>query len=108
MLRPPGIHTWTTVYINDLGTLFKNNLKPVLFADDTSLIVTHQNPTDFSRDVASAFNQLNKWFATNLLSLNLNKTQYVQFMTKNAPARDISITYNNTTILNTIKQRFWD
>ena len=59
MLRPPGIHTWTTVYINDLGTLFKNNLKPVLFADDTSLIVTHQNPTDFSRDVASAFNQLN-------------------------------------------------
>ena len=43
-------------YINDLVTLFKNNQKTVLFADDISLIVTHQNPTDFSRDVASAFN----------------------------------------------------
>jgi len=94
------------VYINDLGNLFKNNQKPVLFADDTSLIVTHQNPTDFSRDVASAFTQLNKWFAANLLSLNLNKTQYVQFMTKNAPARAISISYNNMTILNTIKTKF--
>jgi hypothetical protein len=50
------------LYINDLGTLFKNNQKPVLFADDTSLIVTHDNQTDFSRDVTSAFYQLNRWF----------------------------------------------
>ena len=69
------------VCINDLSTLFKNNQKPVLFADDTSLIVTHSIQADFSRDVASAFNILNNWFAANLLSLNLNKTQYVQFMT---------------------------
>jgi len=81
------------VYINDLGSLFKNNQKPVLFADDTSLIVTHFHQTDFNRDVTSAFNQLNKWFAANLLSLNLNKTQYVQFMTKNTPTRDVSISY---------------
>ena len=47
-----------------------------------SLIVTHDNQTDFSRDVTFTFNKLNKWFAANLLFLNLNKTQYVQFMTK--------------------------
>jgi Tfp pilus assembly PilM family ATPase len=82
-----------------LGTLFKNNQKPVLFADDTSLIVIHDNQTDFNRDVTSAFYQLNKWFAANLLSLNLNKTQYVQFMTKNTPTRDISISYNNILVL---------
>ena len=47
--------------------------KPVLFADDTSLIVTHLNHTDFSKEITSAFNQLNKLFAANLLSLNLKK-----------------------------------
>jgi hypothetical protein len=70
------------MYINDLSTLFTNNQTPVLFAGDTSLIVTHSNQANFSTDAASAFNKLNNWFAANLLSLNLNKTQYVQFMTK--------------------------
>jgi len=93
------------VYINNLGTLVKNNQKPVLFADDTSLIVTHFNQTDFDRDVTSAFSQLNKWFAANLLSLNLNKTQCVQFMTKNTPTRDMSISYNDTPISNMINTK---
>jgi hypothetical protein len=104
-----GIHTWSTIfllYINNLGRLFGNNQKPVLFADDTSLIVTHFNQTDFSKDITSAFNQLNKWFAANLLSLNLNKTQYLQIMTKNTPTRDISISYNNTLVSNTSNTQF--
>jgi hypothetical protein len=65
------------LYINDLARVFENNHKNALFADDTSLIVTHLNHTHFSKDITSAFNQLNKRFAANLLSLNLNKTQYV-------------------------------
>ena len=94
------------LYINDLGTVFRNNHKPILFADDTSLIVTHNDLTEFSRDVTSAFNSLNKWFAANLLSLNLNKTQYVQFMTKNTPIRDISISHNNMLISKTSNTKF--
>jgi len=78
----------------------------VLFADDTSLIVTHSNQANFSRDVASAFNKLNNWFAANFLSINLNKTQYVQFMAKNTPTRNMSISHNNTPILNTINTKF--
>jgi len=61
------------LYINDLTRVFGNNHKPVLFADDTSLTVSHFNHPDFSNDMISAFNQLNKWFAANLLSLNLEK-----------------------------------
>jgi hypothetical protein len=62
------------LYINDLARVFGNNHKPVLFADDTSLIVTHFNHIDFSNEITFAFNQLNKWFAANLLSLNLKKS----------------------------------
>ena len=77
-----------------------------MFADDTSLIITHNDQTEFSRDVTFAFNQLNKWFAANLLSLNLNKTQYIQFTTKSTPTRDISISYNDTLILKTPNTKF--
>jgi hypothetical protein len=94
------------LYIYDLARVFGNNHKPVLFADDTGLIVSHLNHTDFSNDITSAFNQLNKWFAANLLSLNLEKTQYVQFMTKNTHINKIYISYNNTFILNTSNTKF--
>jgi hypothetical protein len=36
------------LYIKDLARVFGNNHKPVLFADDNSLIVTHLNHTDFT------------------------------------------------------------
>ena len=58
------------LYVNDLARVFGNNLKPVLFADDISLIFTHLNHTYFSKEITSAFSQLNKWFAANLLYLN--------------------------------------
>ena len=61
------------LYINDLARVFGNNHKPVCIADDTSLIVTHLHYTDFSKDITSAFNKLKKWFAANLLTLNLKK-----------------------------------
>jgi hypothetical protein len=94
------------LYINDLSRVFGNNHKPVLFADETSLIVSHLNHTDFSNDITFAFNQLNKWFAANLLSLNLEKTQYVQFMTKDTHINEIPISYKNTFILNTSNTKF--
>jgi len=96
------------LYINDLARVSGSNHKPVLFATDTSLIVTHLNHTDFSKEITYkyVFNQLNKWFAANLLSLNLKKTQYIQFRTKNTSVNEISIGYNNTCILNTSYTKF--
>jgi hypothetical protein len=94
------------LYINDLAKVFGNNHKPVLFADDTSLIVTHLNHTDFSKEITSVFNQLNKCFAANLLSFNFKKTLYVQFTTKNTSVNEISIGYNNTFISNTSNTKF--
>jgi hypothetical protein len=58
------------LYINNLARVFGNNHKPELFADDTSLIVVHLNHTDFSEEITFVFNQLNTWFAANLLYLN--------------------------------------
>ena len=56
------------LYINDLAWVFGNNHKSILFADGTSLIVTHLNHTDFSKEITSAFNQL-MWYHVNPLLL---------------------------------------
>jgi len=58
------------LYINDLARISGNNHKPVLYAIDTSIIVAHLNHTDFSKEITSVFNQLNKHVAANSLSLN--------------------------------------
>jgi hypothetical protein len=42
------------------------------FADDTSIIITSPNPTNFENSVNKIFHDINRWFNTNLLSLNLD------------------------------------
>jgi hypothetical protein len=69
-------------YINDLPGLINSFSKPTLFADDTSLISTHPDITEFKEGINMVFEKLVKWFQINLLSLNLNKTYYMQFMSK--------------------------
>jgi hypothetical protein len=53
------------VYINDLPSILQNNSIPILFADNTSGLVTNSNPNDFSKDINEVFEYLNKWFNIN-------------------------------------------
>jgi hypothetical protein len=45
----------------------------VLHADDTSLVITGTNPAQFSVDVNAVFNNVNEWFRSNLMFLNIEK-----------------------------------
>jgi len=60
-------------YINDFPKIIKISYKPLLFADDTSLIITRPSPVDFKRDNTIAFVQLNEWFNATSLFLNYKK-----------------------------------
>jgi len=55
----------------------------VLFSDDTSIIITDTNQRDFNVNANQTFHDINIWFKVNLLTLKLNKTQYLEFRTKN-------------------------
>jgi len=73
------------LYINDLpGSMNKlsNYFKLTLFADDTNIIFTHSNSTVFEEEINELFGKVILWFQTNLLSLNLNKTYFMQFYLK--------------------------
>ena len=71
------------IYINDLPTIVNNDNNMVLFADDTSIIITGKNRRDFIINANQTFQDINACFKVSLLTLNLNKTQYLEFRTKN-------------------------
>jgi hypothetical protein len=80
-----------------------------LFADDTSILFAHHDIQDLNmnRNMNNTFQIVNKWFKSNLLSLNYEKTQCTQFRTnffkllirtKNSMQNDNRITYGNNII----------
>jgi hypothetical protein len=56
----------------------------VLYADDTSLVITGTNPVQFSFDVNTVFNNVNEWFRSNLMFLSIEKTHFLQFWINNS------------------------
>jgi hypothetical protein len=81
------------LYINDLRGIKNNISKPTIFADNTNIIFTHSNYTDFKNYINIVIEKISTRFETNSLTLNFNKTHYMQFMTKPNPAVDIHISH---------------
>ena len=72
------------ICVNDLPTTMNdNNNIPILFADETSIIVKSHTPKDFQTNMVEAFDNANKWFKVKSLSINVKKTHYIPFKTKN-------------------------
>jgi hypothetical protein len=93
------------LYVNDIPNVISDVSKPVLYADDTSLIITNSDIKLFEKDINSTIQRLNRWFHINLLVLNLGKTYFLQFLTRNTKATDLTISYGNKQIssVDTIK-----
>jgi len=63
------------LYINNLSTVTAKNSKLVLYADDTSLIITNPSPIEFPNKLNTVFANVNKQFRKNELFQNFNKTK---------------------------------
>jgi len=70
------------IYINDLPRALDVNTDTVLYADDTSILITGPNKGDWDESIVNTYKQINSWFQSNRLTLNLNKTQFLGFRTK--------------------------
>jgi hypothetical protein len=53
------------LYINNLPKIVKDNAELVLYADDTSIIITSLNPTNFINSANKILQDINEWFTTN-------------------------------------------
>jgi len=70
------------IYINDFPLAINKLASTVLFADDTTIILSNMNPDEFMNSTILVMNEIIEWFQSNLLSLNFNKTTFLQFITK--------------------------
>jgi len=61
------------IYINDLPMSVKQVPKAILFANDTSVIVTDKDHESFKQKTNLALTSLNQWFYINQLALNTTK-----------------------------------
>jgi len=94
------------LYINNLPKVTAKNAKLVLYADDTSLIMTNPNPIEFANELNIFLFNINEWFRKNELFINFNKTTYLQFRTKNIQKLDLNITLQNNQITNSTNTKF--
>ena len=78
----------------------------MLYADDTSLIITSPNYAEFATKLNNALDVAHEWFKSNLLFLNLSKTTYLQFLTKNRQKLDLNVTLGNNQITSSTNTKF--
>jgi hypothetical protein len=71
------------IFINDLPKILENWSVPILFADDTSVLISHVNPIQLKNTMHNVYRTLDNWFKSNMLSLNSSKTNYINFTIKN-------------------------
>jgi hypothetical protein len=88
------------IYINDIPSVIpyalpNKNSSTVLFADDTSVIIGEPCLMNFERKLNIVFQIMKEWFNSNFLSLNFDKTHYMQFIIKNKFLNKINIEHDN-------------
>ena len=66
--------------MNDLPVCINDIDKIVMFADDTSILFTDADGNGFASRITETLEKVNRWFAVNSLSLNVNKTHAMRFM----------------------------
>jgi hypothetical protein len=95
------------IYINDLPGTINQISSPTLFADNTNIICVHHNPNLFKEKIEEILQKISKWFQANLLTLNFNKTKFIQFSTKPNLGTSICIAYGHNHIENSQSTVLW-
>ena len=77
-----------SVFIYHINIYYKadcsthNFANSILFADDTSIINSNTDLHEFKHNIDVVLQETNNWFICNLLTLNYNKTHFLQFFVK--------------------------
>ena len=67
------------IYLNDLPYGLKQDNLPVIYADDTSVLLTAENEPDLKSKINDELDYLVEWFSANGLVLNMEKTNLMKF-----------------------------
>jgi len=93
-------HLLFLVYINDRPITISKIAKSIIFADDTSIIITNDNKVDLKNTLDLTMIEISNWFRRNLLTLNYDKTYFLQFLTKKQNEKQQQVAISNSIITN--------
>ena len=83
------------LYINDLPNASKLT-ESLRFADDTSIFYSHSNATQLFSILNEELRKVDAWMKSNTLSVNIKKTNYVIFKSKQKRINaNLSLFYDN-------------
>ena len=85
------------VYINDLSSIATKCFL-MLFADDSNLFYSGHDINDLTNSINEEMQSVLYWLEVNKLSLNVSKTHYMIFSSRNANIPDIDIRIRNAMI----------
>jgi hypothetical protein len=94
------------IYMNDLPPTQRTSSIPIIFPDDTSVIISGKNSHDCCMLSSKVLSQTCKWFSANKLSLNLEKTNVIKFITNNSPQYPLHIGDNDKNIEEGVNTKF--
>ena len=85
------------IYINDLSTVSEACMS-ILFADDTNMFFTGKNLKTMATVINEELIKVQEWLHCNKLSLNVLKTHYIIFTSRNKCVNDVDIRINDAHI----------
>jgi hypothetical protein len=77
--------------MNDSLYIIADPSELVLYAGDTSIIIANSSPSKFKEDIKNIIDNINDCFRGNSLSLNFDKTCFLQFRPKKSNEINIKI-----------------
>jgi len=78
----------------------------ILFADDTNILASSSELNELNSKLNSVLCCISKWFQTNQLVLNLNKTHIVKFASSKLLTYPLNTVYNNRALTVTENIKF--
>ena len=93
------------IFVNDLH-LHLQHSEGVQFTDDTTLLFRHQNLNYLQFCIESELSAIQEWFNANKLTLNVEKSSYLLYHTRNQPIPNFKIALNGVEIPRTSCAKF--
>jgi hypothetical protein len=90
----------------ELSLGLNTDIKLLLYADDTSVLVSGDNIHEIQTKFSHVLNSLNLWFTRNGLSLNMKKTKVLKFETINRGNIPMQLQYKNEVLNDTMNIKF--
>jgi len=69
------------IYVNDLPRSINKFASPVIYADDTSVLVSAKNLKDLQTKTDCTLHHISEWFLFSGLTLHMKKTNMIKFYT---------------------------